>query len=100
MIELGSYILFYLGVRAPDFAEMEGEGVNGVESGGAGADALAEGIGDGEGDSGGGDAAHALGAGELPVVELGLLGAGRREDDGVPRGGAGGVADGEAETVP
>lgn len=65
---------------------MRGKGVNGVKSGGAGADPVAEGVGDGEGDCGGGDAANPLGATELPLVELGLLGASRRENNGVPSG--------------
>lgn len=79
--------LCYLGVWAPCFPVMLGEGVNGVESGGAGADALAVGIGHGESDSCLGYAAHSLGAVELPLVQLGLLGARRRQNDGVPGGG-------------
>lgn len=70
---------------------MLGEGVNGVEGGCAGADALAVGVGHGQSDRGGGYAAHPLGARELPLVELGLLGTGRRQDDGVPRGNSGRV---------
>lgn len=60
--------------------------MNGVESSSAGTDTLAEGIGYGESDGGGRDAANALGAVELPFVELGLLGTSRCENDGVPSG--------------
>lgn len=49
------------------------ESQNGIESGGSRADALAVGVRDGESDSGWRNAAHSLGAVELPVVELGLL---------------------------
>jgi hypothetical protein len=79
---------------------MRSEGVNGVESGSSGADPLAVGVGHGESDGGGGDAAHALGALELPVVELGLLGAGGREHDGVPGGDPGRVPHRQPQMVP
>ncbi|PON75446.1 hypothetical protein PanWU01x14_040710 [Parasponia andersonii] len=65
---------------------MPGDSVNGVERGGTGADPLAKRIRDGESDRGGGDAAHSLGTIELPLVELGLLGARGCEHDGVPGG--------------
>lgn len=80
--------------------EMIGKGEDSMDRCGAGSDTGPVGIGDGEGDGGLGDAAHALGPPELPIVELGLLGAGGGEDDGVPGGDAGRVADGEAEAVP
>jgi hypothetical protein len=54
--------------------------MNGVESCGIGADLLAIGMGDGEGESGRGDTVHALGAVELPIIKLGLVGASRGED--------------------
>lgn len=57
---------------------MPGERRDGIERGGAGADPSAVGVWDGERDGGGGDPAHPLGASELPLVELGLLGARRR----------------------
>lgn len=79
---------------------MLGEGVNGVESGGTGADALAVGVRHSECDRGGGYAAHPLGASELPLVELGLLGASRRQYDGVPSGNPGRVPYRQPEVVP
>lgn len=79
---------------------MIGKSIDGMDRRGAGSDAGPLGIRDGEGDGGVGDAAHTLGPVELPVVQLGLLRAGRRQHDGVPGGDAGGVADGEAEAVP
>ena len=79
---------------------MGSEGVNGVESGGAGADPVAIGVRDGEGESGRGDTAHALGAVELPVVEPGLLGASGGEHDGVPGGNPTGVSHRKPEMVP
>lgn len=65
---------------------MESEGVDGIESGGTGANTVAKRVGDGEGDGGGGDSADALGPVELAVVEVGLFGASGGEDDGIPRG--------------
>lgn len=65
---------------------MHSEGKDGIESGCTGADPLAIGVRRGKSDSGTGDSAHALGAPELPLVKLGLLGASRREYNSVPRG--------------
>lgn len=79
---------------------MRGESVNGVKSGGAGADAVAVGVGDGESDGGGGDPAHPLGAAELPLVELGLLGASSRENNGVPSGNPRRMPHGQPQVVP
>ncbi len=79
---------------------MGSEGVNGVESGSAGADPMAIGIGDGKGESGGGDTAHALGAVELPIVEVGLVGASSGEDDGIPGGNPIWMSNGKPEMVP
>lgn len=81
-------------------AVMACEGVNGIESGSAGADPLSVRVGHGKGDRGDGDPAHALGPPELPVVELGLVGTGSREDDGVPRRNPRWVAYRQPETVP
>lgn len=79
---------------------MLSKGEKGMEGGGAGADAVAMGVGDGEGESRGSNAANALGTIEMPMVELGLVGASGGEDDGVPGGNPGGMADGDAEMVP
>lgn len=79
---------------------MLSEGEKGMKGGGAGANAVAMGVGDGEGESRGSNAANALGTIEMPMVEVGLVGARGGEDDGVPGGNPGGMADGEAEMVP
>lgn len=80
--------------------DVASKGADSVESGGAGSDAGAIRVRDCEGDSGGGDSAETLGPAELPVVELGLLGAGGCEDDGIPRGDARRIAHRQPEAVP
>lgn len=61
------------------------EGMDGIESGGAGSDPLAERVGDGEGDGGGRDPTHPLGPLQLPVVQLSLFWASGGKQNGIPR---------------
>lgn len=79
---------------------MSGEHSERVQRGGAGADAGALRIGDGEGDGRFSDPAHALGPPQLPVVKIGLLGARGGEQDGVPSGRPCSVPNGETEAAP
>lgn len=79
---------------------MVGESENGIKSGGARADALAVRIGNGESDSGWRNAAHSLGAVELPVVELGLLRASCRQNDGVPSAHPSRITNRQPQVVP
>ena len=71
---------------------MASKGTNGIESGSTGADPFALRVWHSESNGGGGDPAHSLGSLELPLVELGLLGAGSRENDCIPSGNPRGVA--------
>lgn len=86
--------------KCMDLKVMIGEGADGVESGSTGADALAVGVRNGEGDCRGGNAAEAHGTGELPMVELSLLGAGGGEDDGIPGRNPSRIPDGQPKVVP
>lgn len=79
---------------------MEGEGVDGIQGGGAGSDPPAEGVRDGEGEGGWGDPTHALGAVELGIVQLSLFGASGSEDDGVPRWNPARVSHRQPQMVP
>lgn len=79
---------------------MANKGSDGVERGGAGADAGAVGVRDGDGRGGGREAAEGAGALELAVVERGLLRAGGREHDGVPGRHARRVARGQPQPAP
>lgn len=76
------------------------ESENGIKSGGAGADALAVGVRNGESDGGWSNAAHSLGAVELPVIELGLLRASCRQNDGVPCAYPSRITDRQPQMVP
>ena len=71
-----------------------------MERGSAGADSGAVWVRDGDGRGGGGEATEAPGALELAVVERGLLGAGGREQDGVPGRHARRVPRREAQPAP
>lgn len=79
---------------------MRSELVDGMESGGSRADPQAVRVGHGESDGGGGNAANALGALELPVVELPLLGTGGREHDRIPCRNPSGMPDRQPQMVP
>lgn len=79
---------------------MVGESENGIKSGGAGADAVAVGVRDGESDGRWGNAAHSLGAVELQVVELGLLRASCSQNDGVPSADPSGITNRQPQMVP
>lgn len=91
----------YLQVKMEaEFVVMRSKRMNGVESGRSGADPLAIRVWHGESDGGSGNTAHALGAAELPIVELGLLRTGGRKHDGIPGGNPIGVSDRQPQTVP
>lgn len=73
---------------------------NGIKSGSSGADAVAVGVRNGESDSGWRNATHSLSAVELPVVELGLLRASCRQNDGVPGAHPSRITDRQPQMVP
>lgn len=73
---------------------------NGIECGSTRADPLALGVRYGEGNSGSSNTANALSPVKLPLVELGLFRASSSEDNCVPCGNPGMVADGKPQMVP
>lgn len=76
------------------------KGENGIKCGSTRADPLTNGVRHGEGYSRGGNAANALSAVKLPIIELGLFGAGGSEDNGVPGWNPTGMAYRKPEMVP